>query len=207
MTMDSGNLLEGLYSLGLGELLMLYVTHDKVLLGNLVIEKGKLAIKDRGHLKNVRPAQVAACLDAGIMGALCSLEGCEWQSLTFLGVEHCHVPTGDLSETRTGLLMVTKNQYGDSLMDFKGSVYRGFQLMIDNHFLPIVLCRSLETTQGVPGLAVCDLRLASIPLATVQKVNQAVRASVDRYLTLDVQDLDMGDEEFSQLFGAYLKDE
>lgn len=197
-------LLSELFTRGLGELIVMHASATQVLLGELVMEKGRLVLKDRGLMKDIQPRQVAACTETGVLGGLCHMPGCEWDSLTFLGTVRCAVPV-DLISTRTGLLAATRNQYGESLIDFKGSVYRAFQVMLDNHFLPVPLLRRIETKLGPPALAVCDLRMASIPLSIVSTVHDLVRSSLAKHMTLDVADVDLENDEFSELFRTYLK--
>ena len=43
------------------------------------------------------------------------------------------------------LLAHLRNQYGDTLMGFVGSVYRGFKLMLDSNLIPIVVLDEVET--------------------------------------------------------------
>jgi len=182
----------------------MHIVDERVIIGNICADKGRLTIKDRGFLEGVRPAQVAPCEETGIAGVVCKLEGVEWESLTFLGAEHCHIPV-DLSSTRTGLLQSSRSSSsGDSLYEFVGSIYRGFQLMLENHLLPVCLLTPIRTSKQCTGLAVCDLRMASIPLAAAQRVHDVVRASTDRHLTVDIEDVDLDADEFKRLFGGYL---
>jgi len=191
-----------LYDRGLGELLMMEKHDDKALLGSLVMEKGRLWFKDRKIFEDIPATMVAPCWDIGIIGAVCDLPGNDWESLTFLGPDHCHIPV-DLSSTRYNLLRGISGPQGEHLIAFKGSVYRAFQSMLEFHLLPVVLPLPLQTDAGVPGIAVSDLRFASIPLEVAMQVNMLVRESIDRHLTLTVKDLDVDDSEFEQLFGAY----
>lgn len=201
--MQPTRLVSELFLVGLGELLVMHVAGDRVLLGNICADKGRLNIRDRGFLEGVRPAQVAPCEENGITGAICNPGGTEWESLTFLGAHHCEIPT-DLSSTRSGLLRSSQAASGDSLFEFVGSVYRGFQLMLENHLLPVCLLTPLRTRKHCMGLAVCDLRMASIPLSAAQQVHEVVRAATDRHLTVDLEDVDMDADEFKRLFGGYM---
>ncbi len=193
-----------LFDRGLGELLVMRNKDDALLLGNLVMDKDKLVFKDRGLLKDIPPARVAPCWDIGIVGAVCALRGNEWDSLTFLGADHCTIPI-DLSATRHDLLRGIANRSNESAIVFKGSVYRGFQLLLDANLLPLVVPLPIDTDEGVTGLAVTDFRFASVPIDIVSKVNDLVRSSVERHLTLTVEDHEIGEDEFEQLFSTYLK--
>ena len=198
------NLYRNLFLRGLGELLVMRSKDDALLLGNLVMEKGKLVFKDRGVLKDILPARVAPCWDIGIIGVVCDLRGNDWNSLTFLGADHCHILV-DLSSTRRDLLRGIADRNDESAIVFKGSVYRGFQLLLDANLLPLVVPLPIDTDEGVTGLAVTDFRFASVPIDIVSKVNDLVRSSVERHLTLTVEDHEIGEDEFEQLFSTYLK--
>jgi hypothetical protein len=200
----SENLYRNLFLRGLGELPIMRSKDDKLLLGNLVMDKGTLVFKDRGLLKDVLPARVAPCWDIGIVGAVCGLPDQEWNSLTFLGADHCRIPV-DLSTTRHGLLRGIANANDESAIVYKGSVYRGFKLLLDANLLPLVIPLPIETDEGVTGLAVSDFRFSSTPIDVVVRVNDLVRTSVERHLTLKVEDLEIGEDEFDRLFRGYLK--
>jgi hypothetical protein len=195
-----------MFARGLGELPMMRHKDNRVMLGNLVMDKGELVFKDRGFLTGVAPARVAPCWDIGIVGAVCDIRGNEWDSLTLLGPDHCHIPV-NLSTTRHGLLRSIVNATGENLILYKGSVYRGFKLMLDSHLLPVVLPLTIETREGMTGLAVCDFRFASAPFDMVLKVNDLVRTSVERHLSLTVEDFEVSDDEFAKLFPGHINKE
>lgn len=196
-------LLIDFYRHGLGELIVMHHTDSEVLVGHVVMEKGKVLLKDLGLMKNVAPKDVAVCWDIGIVGGICKQQGVEWDSLSFLGVDHCSFPV-DLSSTRQNLLASNKGAFGDRLFDFNGSVYRGLQAAFESNLLPIVLMQPIKTSLNIPALAVADLRFASIPMDTLHQINELVRKSVERKLTLEFMDLDMDEDEFQNLFGSYL---
>ena len=85
-----------------------------------------------------------------------------------------------------------------------GSVYRGYQLMLDNHFLPVVLLNEIRTKKGERGLMVTDLRSAPMEISVIREVNDAVRNSIKKYLILNVEDIKVDPEYFKQLFKDYL---
>ena len=196
-------LFRDLFSRGLGELLMIQQTPDRVLCGNLVMDKGALMLRDCGLMRGVKPAAVAACWDIGVIGAVCDLQGNEWASLSLLGADHCRIPV-NLSSTRHRLLKGITSTVGENALVFKGSVYRGFQLLLDANLLPLVLPFPIETDENVVGLAVCDFRFASLPIDTISKVNDLVRTSVENHLKLSIEEFEMDDGEFEKLFGNYL---
>ncbi len=203
ITHTVGKLFRDLYSLGLGELLMLQCHQGKALLGYLTMEKGELLFRDRGVLKDVPEMAVAPCRDIGTVGAVCRLQEVPWKSLSFLGPDHCRIPV-DLSATRHDLLGRVTGPMGEDLLTFRGSVYRAYQAMLGAHILPVVLAQPLMTDAGVIGLAVGDLRFASIALEAVMRAHELVEESIEHQLTLSVEDLSVDAEEFEQLFGNYL---
>lgn len=197
--MPVGDLIPQLYARGLGELLVLHPGKDTVCLGHLVFEKGGLILKDQKLLSHLKPPQIQVCYESGILGLVADSVGQTWESLTLYGLEQCDLPV-DLSKTRHGALSAARNQYGDSVIDFVGSIYRGFQLMLDHHFLPVVLLKKLRAKNGQPGLAVADLRIVPMDIAVVRNINDFVRKSVEKHQILEVQDLQVKTDEFDDLF-------
>lgn len=187
----------------MGELLVLHRTADQIFLGNLSLEKGRFIIRDKGYLMDFKPAQLSPCWDNGTVGLISSSSGHEWESLTFYGLEHCNLPV-DLSSTRHGMLAAAENQYGDRLNDFTGSIYRGYQLLLDNHFLPVILLQTVTTKSGEQGLVVSDLRASPLSIPTIQTVTDAVRKSVEKYLMHDVEDVEISEDKFKEMFQRYL---
>lgn len=198
-------LLKILFERGLGELPMLRVVDDHALIGNLVMDKGTLTFKDRGLLAGVSKDAVAACWDIGILGAVCDIRGNDWDSLTYLGPDNCHIPV-NLTNTRHRLLRTIVNASGEDLITYKGSAYRGFKMLLDAHLLPVCIPRMIDTRAKVPGIAVTDFRYATAPLGVVLKVNDMVRTAVERQVSLTVEDFEMTEDEFSSMFGGYIKE-
>jgi hypothetical protein len=201
------NILQGLlldlYRQGLGELLIMHRTENEVMLGNIVMNKGRLILKDLDLMKNVTPKSVGACWDLGIIGAICNLKNQEWESMSYLGVDHCKFKV-DLSNTRRDLFVAVSSEHGDRLLDFKGSIYRGINLALNAELLPVVLLYPIKTIENKRGLAISDLKFASIPVDLIACLNDMVRSSVKRHLTSEMMDLDMSEEEFIKLFHRYL---
>lgn len=193
-----------LFDRGLGELLMVQRAADRVLVGNLVMDKGSLLLRDGGFMKGVTPEAVAVCWDLGIIGAVCDLQGNDWESLTYLGADHCKIPV-DLSSTRHKLLKGITTAVGENAIVFKGSVYRGFKLLLDANLLPLVIPLPIETDEKVIGLAVCDFRFASLPIGVLSAVNNLVRTSVENHLTLGIEEFELNENEFQELFAGYRK--
>ncbi len=100
--------------------------------------------------------------------------------------------------------MAADSEYGEQIIDYFGSVYRGYQLLLNNHFLPIVLMTKIRTKKGEFGLAVSNLRAAPLSISIINDVHNVVMESVEKYLTLEVDDVQIESEQFSTLFGDYL---
>lgn len=199
--------INSLFKQGLGELHVMHFDKGKFVFGHIFYEKGRLVIRDNKLLSEFKAAQFAPCWQSGMLGVVCAepKKGKRpWETITFNGLEKCDVPL-DLSKTRHGALIAAENQYGDKLVDFVGSVYRGYQLMMENHFLPIVLLKKARTKNGQDGLIVCDLRAAPMPIALINTIHNEVGQSVERNMVLTIdEDLSLDDSEFNQMFKDYL---
>ena len=203
MTASLRELIASLFDRGLGELLVLSVSDQAVTLGQLARDKGKLVLKDRGYLKGkTTPQQVEPCWDIGVMGALCHQSGHDWESLTFVGTDYC-VSNEDLTSSRMGMMKAARNQFDENLLDFCGSFYRGFQLMLDSHFLPVVLPHAVPLKDGKTGLAVSNLRVAGVPMEALYAVHDHLQKIIEPHLSLEAEDVFVDDDEFSSLFGKY----
>jgi len=194
-----------LFAQGLGELYVLHYKHDKPLMGQLYFEKGKLTLRDQGLLTGMTLSQLKPCWETGLIGMISGSKGKEWNSMTFYGLEYCDLPQ-DLGKTRHGALVAAQNQYGESLIDFVGSVYRGYQLMMEHHFLPVVVMQEVRSREGEIGLGVSDLRTVPMSISLIRKLNGIAYKSVERQLTMEVDDEAIEASEFEQLFGTYLHD-
>ncbi len=202
--MASMKLIDALFKQGLGELFILHTAKGRLYFGKMLYEKGRLVIKDNGLLADISPAQLKPCWENGAVGLICNEKGFSWESLTFYGIEQCDFPV-DLSQTRHGVLVAAENQYGDHLVDFVGSVYRAYQLMLDNHFLPVVLLNEAKTKDGTSGLVISDLRAAPMDISLIRSIYDEIRKSIDAHLVLKIDDVELDAENFDQLFGDYLK--
>ncbi len=203
--MTTLDIINSLFKRGLGELLVLHTLKGKIYLGKMLFKKGRLVIKDQGFLSNLKSDELLKCWENGIIGAVCHSDNHEWESLTFCGLEKCDVPKEDLlSKTGHGGLVLAENEYGEQLIDFIGSVYRGYQLMLNNHFLPVVLMKKMPLKEGGFGLAVANLRAAPIEISIIYDVHNVVMESIAEHLTLEVDDVHIESEQFSKLFGDYM---
>ena len=196
-------LMQSLFARGLGELLVLHVHGTDVLLGQVVLKKNRLMLSDARYLPGVRANDVAACWESGLLGMVSASDKFEWTSLTFHGLNQCRVKV-DLSQTRGGRLAGARGPDGDELMDFVGSAYRGYRLMLDHHFLPVVLLQPLQAKDDEWGFSVVDLRMGSIDLAAVRIINDAVRRSIERHLEVDMVEENVLNDEFEELFSGFL---
>lgn len=196
--------IQKMFEQDLGELLVLHRTDTRVYLGPLVYNKGKITVKDAGLLPNIKVSDVDPCFDNGFLGCVCHSEGLEWDSLSFHGMELCDLPVS-LSSTCHSTLASAGNEYGENLSDFLGSVYRGFKLMLDNQFIPVLLLRNIHTKTGDSGMAVTDLRMMSMEISMIRNLNNVVRESVEKHLSSGVDDVEIQSDQFEELFGAYIK--
>ena len=199
------DIINSLYKKGLGELLILHTKKGRLYLGRMLYDKERLVIKDQRFLSSLKSDELLQCWENGIIGAVCYSENQDWESLTFCGLEQCEVPSEDLlSKTGHGGLLAAESEYGEQIIDYFGSVYRGYQLLLSNHFLPVVLMTKIRTKKGGFGLAVSNLRAAPLSISIINDVHNVVVKSVEKYLTLEVDDVQIESEQFSTLFGDYL---
>ena len=196
--------IQKMFEQDLGELLVLHRTDTKVYLGALVLDKGKITVKDAGLLPDIKVSDLDPCFDNGFIGCVSHSEGQEWDSLTFHGMELCDLPVS-LSSTAHSTLASAGNEYGENLTDFQGSVYRGFKLMLDNHFIPVLLLRHIQTHTGESGMAVTDLRMMLMEITMIRNLNNVVRETVEEHLTSGVDDVEIQDDQFEELFGDFIK--
>ena len=175
-------LLKVLFKHGLGELPVFYSRVNGIYLGNMVYEKGHILFKDRGILSDINQAHNTIFCDKNILGMVCYREMLEWKSITYYGVSYCEntVIESDLHD----LLASIKNKQGDRLLDFVGSFYRAYQLLLDHDFLPVILLQQVFTVDGKPGLAIGDLHSISALQHVHQEVRQILREAIGNRLTL-----------------------
>jgi hypothetical protein len=196
-------LIQRMFARGLGELLILHVHESSVILGQLGLKKNRLMLSDSKHLAGVRPSDVAACSESGLLGMISASSQYEWSSLTFHGLNQCRVKV-DLSQTRGGRLATARDLEGEDLTEFVGSVYRGFRWLLDRHFLPVATMQALQAKNGEWGFAVVDLRMGALDLAAVRNINDAVRQSTERHIEIDIIEEEVQSEKFDELFSGFL---
>jgi hypothetical protein len=195
-------LLEKLCSYGIGKYYILHKSETHVYFGNINFEKGHLAVQDTGVLSDISPALFEPVWNEGLIGMVCHSKSQDWDSLTFYGLEHCDTAP-DLSSTRGNSLIAAENEYGDSLIDFEGSIYRGFDLLLENSFLPVILLTPMKSKHDEIGLMVSDMRTAPMNIKILLKLNDMVTQSIQMSKTMKVDDVDMSAEEFKKYFSTY----
>ena len=203
ITERNSELMQRMFARGLGELFILHVHESSVILGQLGLKKNRLMLSDSKFLAGVRPADVAACAESGLLGMITASSQYEWASLTFHGLNQCRVKV-DLSQTRGGRLAMTRDLESEDLTEFVGSVYRGFRWLLDRHFLPVVTMQTLQAKNGEWGFAVVDLRMAALDLAAVRNINDAVRRSTERHIEIDIIEEEVQSDKFDELFSGFL---
>jgi hypothetical protein len=199
----NSELLQRMFVRGLGELFILYVHDSTVILGQLGMKKNRLMLSDSKCLSGVRPADVAACTESGLLGMISASNQYEWASLTFHGLNQCRVKV-DLSQTRGGRLSTSRDLEGEDMTEFVGSVYRGFRWLLDRHFLPVVTMQPIQTKGGEWGFAVVDLRMGALDLAAIRIINDAVRNSTERHVEVDIIEEEVQSVKFDELFKGFL---
>jgi len=100
-------------------------------------------------------------------------------------------------------MRASTNQFNERLLDFKGSVYRGFQLMLNNHYLPVLLRNEVNLTNGATGFAVSNLRMANISVECMGEIHSALVRSVPPHLSFDVEDMAMEADDFDLMFAQF----
>ena len=203
MTSKNHTIIEKLFKYGMGEHLVLHVRDGRSILGKIVYDKGRMLLKDTGLLADFKPEYLKPCWEKGLIGMISSPLNKAWESLSFYGLQVCELPV-DLESTRHSSLAAAQNQYGEKLIDFAGSIYRGFNLMLDNHFLPVILLHPVNSKSNESGLAVTDLRTAPMPIHLIQHLHDIVRENADMRPSLNVKDIDLGASDFQSIFRQYL---
>ena len=200
--MIASNLVSELFDAGLGESFVLHAVDGRPFIGQFVLDKGRLTLKDRGLLHDVTAEQLKDCFRQGICGALCHEQGREWESLTFVGPQRCSLGF-PMDPVYKDIMAGARNSFGERLLDFTGSIYRGYQLLMDNYFLPVVLLQELEVEGGLTGLAVTNLRAAKVPMDTLGSIHSQLHQVMDLHLTLEVKDVELSANDFDELFGQF----
>ena len=198
----SKNIYEKLIEHGLAELPVLQRCCDHLLLGHLSKRNGRLVFRNSGILKNLDVEHASGCWDIGLLGALTILEGEEWDSLSFVGAEHCVFPV-EMAHTRKNNLEKISISHGSSIYNFRGSFYRAFEIILDANHTPIVLPTPVLLRSGEVGLAVTDFRKATLPVETLSLIHSMIRAAIMRKTDFSVEEIQVEPGEFGQLFHDY----
>lgn len=181
-------LISSLFMHGLGELPVFHTRANGCYLGYMVYEKGTLQFRDRGLLSHLEDEVEPPDWDQHVLGMVCFRKLLQWQSLTFHGVDYCDLAT-DIEPEILETLKEAKNEYGDRLYDFIGSVYRAYHLLLAYEFLPVVLLQPIRAKNKELGLTIADLRAITLPDHILQGVESMIRGAVEKRLTLDLNDI------------------
>lgn len=181
------NIINSLISHGLGEYPVLCKRIDNVYLGNMIFEKGHIFFKDRGVLTDDDDIPDSLPWLEQLLGMVCYRDNYKWQSLTFYGVDHCHLE--HVKSLHRQALTQIKNHDQDRMSDFIGSVYRAFQTLLEHGFLPVGLLHPIKTVNEEHGLCICDLQSAGLSAATKETVKKMIHNAVDRQLTIKLEDI------------------
>ncbi len=180
------NLIESLFIHGLSELPVLYTRANGTYLGYMVYQKGHLAFKDSG---------LFSCADPNLtdwnryfVGMVCYREMLQWKSLSFYGVDYCRLSSNINRDLKASLTEV-QNEFGDRLLDFVGSIYRAYNLLLANEFLPVVLLQQAFSTNNLPGLIIGDLRAAHLPPNIITEVHKLLTQTLEKRLTIGLDEL------------------
>lgn len=180
------NLIESLFKHGLSELPVLYTRANGTYLGYMAYEKGHLAFKDSGLFTCVEPNLTD--WSKYTVGMVCYREMLQWKSLSFYGVEYCSLSSNINHDLQVSLKQV-QNEFGDRLYDFVGSIYRAYNLLLANEFLPVVLPQQIISKNNNPGLMIGDLRAAPMPPGVLMEVNKLLTQTLDKRLTIALNEL------------------
>ena len=181
-------LISSLFLHGLGELPVFHARANGSYLGHMVYEKGALQFRDRGLLSELESRIEPPDWDRHILGMVCFRRLLQWESLTFHGIDYCQLST-DLEEDYIDKLKQAKNEYGDRLFDFIGSIYRAYNLLLAHEFLPVVLLRPIRAKNDALGLMIANLRVITLSDDIVQGVESMIRGAIENRLTLDINDI------------------
>jgi len=181
-------LIDTLFRQGLGELPVFYSRVSGPYIGNMVYEKGKIYFKDKGLLTGIEKITEQPDWDKHLVGMVCFRKLLQWESLSFYGIDYCDLNSGPNPEFIESLKSM-RNQYGDRLFDFIGSIYRAYHLMLDSGMTPVVLLRPIKSKGNGPGLAIGDLKSTVLGDCVNDEINLNIRHAVERQLTLNLEDI------------------
>ncbi len=179
-------LVESLFHHGLSELPVLHTRANGTYLGYMVYEKGHLAFKDSGLFSWAEPIETdwtKYCI-----GMVCYREMLQWKSLSFYGLDYCEIGE-EVNPDLMSSLTEVKNEFGDRLFDFVGSIYRAYKLLLANDFLPVVLLRQTTSKNNHPGLVIGDLRATPLPPEIMSEVRELIVQTLEIRLTVGLEEI------------------
>ncbi len=195
-------LIDLLYEHGLGDLLVLYEIDGVPTLCNITYDAGKIALRPQRHIKLNLGAQASDC-KWDLLGVITKAVDEEWKGMTFLGLSHCNFDIKS-NMAYANRIMNIKNQHGDNLVGFKGSVYRAYQLSLENDILPIISMATIKTKKGKYGLAVNNLSITESAGDEKVKIYQTLHYAVEKKLKNSIDEVNLPQESFANLFAMYV---
>ena len=195
-------LIELLYKNGLGDLLISHEIDGAPRLCNIAYDAGKLVLREQSYFK-LNTGKGLSGIRNEPLGVLTKAENEEWKGMTFLGISHCNFNIQS-SMDYVKKIMTIENQYGDKLADFRGSIYRAYQLALDNDILPIVSMHTNRTKNGKYGMTVYNFPVEGCTTAERSNLFHVLRKAVEKKLTYSLDELNLPDDSFANLFGKYV---
>ena len=181
-------LIEILYRNGLCELPVYFTRANGAYLGNLIYEKNNLVLKDRGYLPESTLELNDVNLDDRILGMVCNRQSFKWESLTFFGLAYCNTSVEQDPELYKTLCQ-SKDKDNNRLYDFVGSIYRAYQALTKNDFLPVILLQRMSNLDGCEGLAVVDLKAAILTSDEYMNISQKLKNAVEYTLSIQLENI------------------
>ena len=197
-------LIDLLYKHGLGDLLVSHEINGEQKLCNIVYDSGKLVLKNQNHIR-LKADTGTSDIKHDLLGVITKAENEEWKGMTFLGLSHCNYDIPSNTDY-VNKIMNIGNQYGDRLVDFKGSIYRAYQLALDNDILPIVSMNAIRIKSGKYGMAVYNFSVDGYTAKEKSNIFLVLRNAIEKKLTYSLDELNLPEESFTDLFGRYVND-
>lgn len=185
--------IESLFAHGLGEYPILYQGINRIYLGNIIYDKGRIFFKDRDILKESNIISDSHLWPEYLLGMVCYREIHRWRSLTYLGLDHCLLE--DIEPIHRNRLAEIRNENSERLSDFIGSIYRAYRLLLENGFLPVILLHQLKAKNGEPGICICDLQSVKSTPAINESVKRFIQNAIDKQLAVSLEDIRIPNDE------------
>ena len=186
------NPIEFLFRQGLSSYPVLCRRDNAVYLGRIIFEKERIVFKDMGILNGEGKNINIDDYEKYIVGMVCFQRLQEWESLSFFGADYCKF-SGELDEDLHTSLVSMKDR--NRLYDFIGSLYRAFNMLMEEGHIPIVFLKSIKSKDDTFGLTIIDLRSLldnktdSLD-AVYEAVNELLINAIEKRLTFDLNNMD-----------------